>query len=64
VTADAFPNCEVFLRDAAGYSVLLHAFRTSGAEMGPYKYLPPQNFRPMGTFARTLRMNSIGLIDA
>jgi hypothetical protein len=64
LTGDAFPNCEVFLRDAAGYSVLLHVFRTSGGEMGPYKYLPGQNFRPMGTFARTLRMNPIGLIDA
>jgi hypothetical protein len=64
LTGDAFPNCEVFLRDAAGYSVLLHVFRTSGDEMGPYKYLPGQNFRPMGTFARALRMNPIGLIDA
>jgi hypothetical protein len=64
VTGDAFPNCEVFLRDAAGDTLLLHSFRTTGGGMGPYKYLPGQNFRHMGGFGRSIKMNPIGLIDS
>jgi hypothetical protein len=64
VMGDAFPNCEVFLRDAAGDTLLLHYFRTKGNETGPYEYLPGQNFRPMGGFGRSIRMNPIGLIDS
>lgn len=64
VLGDAFPNCEVFLRDAAGDSTLLHSFRTRGGHGGPYKYLPGQNFRLMGAFKKVLLMNPIGLIGA
>jgi hypothetical protein len=62
VTGDGFPNCEVFIRDAAGDTSLLHSFRTRGSHAGPYVYLPGQNFRLMGSFKRTLEMNVIGLL--
>jgi hypothetical protein len=64
VMGDAFPNCEVFLRDAADDTLLLHAFRTDGGEFGPYKYLLSHNFRPMGRFAKTIFMTEIGLINS
>jgi hypothetical protein len=62
IMGDGFPNCEVFIRDAAGDSVLLHSFRTRGDHAGPYVYLPGQNFRLMGGFGKLLQMNVIGLL--
>jgi hypothetical protein len=61
---DAFPNAEVFVRDAAGDTVMLHTFATAGdSESGPMVYLPGDNRRPMGTFARSVLVNPIGLLD-
>ena len=61
---DAFPNAEVFIRDAAGNALMLHTFETAGdQETGPMVYLPGDNRRPMGTFARSVVVTSIGLID-
>lgn len=61
---DGFPNAEVFLRDAAGYAVLLHHYETLGDETGPYVYLPGGNSRLMGAWGKALKMNPIGLLDA
>jgi hypothetical protein len=61
---DAFPNAEVFVRDAAGDAMMLHTFETAGdSESGPMVYLPGDNRRPMGTFARSVLVSSIGLLD-
>jgi len=62
LTGDAFPDCEVFVRDPSDETVMLHVFRTEGGEMGPYKYLPGGNTRPMGSFNRNVRMLKSGLI--
>lgn len=63
LTGDAFPNCEVFVRDASDETVMLHVFRTGGGgETGPYEYLPGNNTRPMGSFNRNVRMLKSGLI--
>lgn len=64
LTGDAFPDAEVFVRDAAGEAVMLHTFETEGtAETGPYKFLPGHNHRPMGGFAKSVKVSPIGLID-
>jgi hypothetical protein len=63
LAGDAFPNAELFLRDATGGTFLLHHFQTPGNEMGPYHYLPGRNLRPMGRFAHAIPMTTIGLID-
>jgi hypothetical protein len=64
LVGDGFPDCELFLRDAAGDSFLVFAYRTPYAEIaGPMGYLPGHNFRPMGRFSKSVRMTSIGLIN-
>ena len=64
LTGDAFPNAEVFIRDAAGDAFMLHTFETTGtAATGPYAFLPGHNHRPMGSFAKSVKVSAIGLID-
>jgi hypothetical protein len=53
----------VFVRDAAGDTTMLHTFETLGdAETGPMVYLPGHN-RPMRSFARSVKVSEIGLLD-
>lgn len=59
---DAFPNSELFLRDATGRTSLLHAYRTPGGIYGPFSYLPGSNTRPMGAFGKRLKTTSTGLL--
>lgn len=64
IMGDGFPNCEIFVRDAADDTFLIHAYRTPGGPLGPYWYLSGQNFRLMGGFGKRLTMSPIGLIDS
>ncbi len=61
LTGDAFPNAEVFMRAAAADTLMLHTFETIGtAAMGPYVFLPSDNHRPMGSFAKSVKVSAIG----
>jgi RHS repeat-associated protein len=50
LVGDAFPNAEVFVIGPVG-ATMLHTFQTSGGPAtGPYRYLPGDNKRAMGSF--------------
>jgi RHS repeat-associated protein len=53
---DAFPNAEIFVQNGFGRSTMLHTFATAGSRnLGPYVYLPGDNYRPMGSFRRCVQ---------